>query len=251
MVTGPGHFGRGLEQIAEQVDVVVGMHALHHRGQPLQAGAGVDRGLGERCEFAARRALELHEHQVPDLHVAVPVLVGRARRAAGHFGPVVVEDLAAGAAGAGVAHRPEIRLLAHARHARGGHARLIDPQFRRLVIVAVYRDVQSLRIELELAGHELPGEADRLALEVLAEREVAQHLEEGVVAGGVPDVLQIVVLAAGAYAALAGGRARVAAFLLAQEHVLERHHAGVGEQQRRIIPGHQAKRRARSCGRAP
>ena len=56
---------------------------------------------------------------------------------------------------------------------------------------------------------------------------------------GVADVLQIVVLAAGAHAALAGGRAHVVAPLLAQEHVLELHHAGVGEQQRRIVAGHQ------------
>ena len=41
-----------------------------------------------------------------------------------------------------------------------------------------------------------------LLLEVVAEREVAQHLEEGVVAGGVADIVQVVVLAAGADALL-------------------------------------------------
>ena len=80
---------------------------------------------------------------------------------------------------------------------------------------------------------------DRLALEVVAEGEVAEHLEEGVVARGVADVLEVVVLAARAHAALRAGRAHVGALLLAEEHVLELHHAGVGEQQRRIVAGHE------------
>ena len=45
-------------------------------------------------------------------------------------------------------------------------------------------------------------QCDGLVLEVIAEGEVAQHLEEGAVAGGLADVLDI----AGADALLAGGR---------------------------------------------
>jgi hypothetical protein len=59
------------------------------------------------------------------------------------------------------------------------------------------------------------------------------------VACGVADVVQIVVLAAGAHAALRGGGAHVGALVLAGEHVLELHHAGVGEQQRGIVARHQ------------
>src|SRR5690606_31491198 len=47
--------------------------------------------------------------------------------------------------------------------------------------------------------------------------------------------IEVVVLAAGAHAALAGGSAGVAALLGAQEHVLELHHAGIGEQQGRVV----------------
>ena len=79
----------------------------------------------------------------------------------------------------------------------------------------------------------------RVALEVVAEAEVAQHLEEGVVARGVADVLQVVVLAAGAHAFLRRGGARVGALVEAEEHVLELVHAGVGEQQRRVVVRHQ------------
>ena len=50
-------------------------------------------------------------------------------------------------------------------------------------------------------------------------------------------------LAAGAHALLRGGRAHVGARLLAGEDVLELHHAGVGEHQRRVVARHQRRRR--------
>ena len=68
----------------------------------------------------------------------------------------------------------------------------------------VLRDLADLR-------EELPGERDGVLLEVVAEAEVAEHLEERVVARGDADVLEVVVLAADADALLARGRARVAA----------------------------------------
>ena len=49
---------------------------------------------------------------------------------------------------------------------------------------------------------------DRLLLEVIAEREIAEHLEEGVVPRGIAHIVEIVVLAARTYALLAGGGAR-------------------------------------------
>ena len=46
---------RGGDQRAEQVDVVVVVHALQHGGDALQAHAGVDRGLGQRASRRRRR----------------------------------------------------------------------------------------------------------------------------------------------------------------------------------------------------
>ena len=51
-------------------------------------------------------------------------------------------------------------------------------------------------------------------------------------------LLEIVVFAARANALLAGRRAHVVSPLLAEERALELHHAGVGEQERRIVGGH-------------
>ena len=51
-------------------------------------------------------------------------------------------------------------------------------------------------------SHQLPGVGDGVFLEVVAEAEVAQHLEEGVMAVGEADVFEVVVLASGAHAFL-------------------------------------------------
>ena len=125
---------------------------------------------------------------------------------------------------------------------RSGSGADLLPQARRLVVVGVDREPQALDRQPVHRRHQVPGEADGVGLEVVAEREVAQHLEEGVMAGGVADVVEVVVLAAGAHALLRRGRARVVALLAAEEHVLELVHAGVGEQQGGV-PGRDQRRR--------
>ncbi len=56
----------------------------------------------------------------------------------------------------------------------------------------------------------------------------------------VTDVFEVVVFAAGAHAALARSGAHVVALVAPEEAVLELHHAGIGEQQRRVIARHEA-----------
>ena len=63
----------------EEVDLVVRMDVLQHGGHALEPHAGVDPGLGQRRHREAAGAflaVELHEHQVPDLDVAVAVGIG-------------------------------------------------------------------------------------------------------------------------------------------------------------------------------
>src|SRR5947209_11645409 len=94
--------------------------------------------------------------------------------------------------------------------------------------------------EVQLFGDELPCKPDRVALEVVSKREIAEHLEEGMMPRGVPDLLEIIVLSARAHALLTRRRAPSAGRqLLAEEHALELHHSRVGEQQRWIVGGHQ------------
>ena len=215
------------------------MHALLHRRDALQTHAGVHRRLRQFRQLALGVAVELHEYEIPDLDVAVAVLVRRTRRAAGNVRPVVVKHLGTGAAGAGVAHLPEIGGFAQAHEVFRIDADLLQPDVRGFVVILIYRDPELVLGQLQFLRQKLPGKADGLALEVIAEAEVAEHLEEGVVPAGVADIFKIVVLAAGAHAALRARGAHVRAFLLPQEHVLELHHAGVGEQKRRVVHRHE------------
>src|SRR5690606_11688848 len=179
-----------------------------------------------------------------DLAVAVSILFRGAGRAAPDVFAVVEEDLGAGAARAGVAHRPEVvggvgraLVVADAHHALGWHADFLRPDVVGLVVTGVDGDPELVlgQVQPLLRGQEFTGVVDGVALEIVAEAEVAQHLEEGVVTRRVADVFQVVVLAASAHALLAGGGAGVGALFQAEEAVLELIHAGVGEQQGRVV----------------
>ena len=248
-----GQARSGGDQVLERVDLVVAVLALQDRGQPFQAHAGIHARRGQRCQSAVGLAVELHEHQVPDLDETVAVLVGRSRRTTEVLLAVIVENLGTRPAGAGVGHLPEVvrgerraLVVADADDALHRHADLVAPDGVGLVIGLVDGHHQPRRVQSPDAGQQLPRPLDRVVLEVVAERPVAQHLEEGVVTRGVAHLVQIVVLAAGAQAALDVRGAHVAGFLAAQKHVLELDHPGVGEQQGRIVGRHQ--RRGRHDG---
>ena len=82
-----GGRGRRLDQGLEQIDIVIAVHALHHRRHALETHTGVYRRPGQRAQRAVRGAVVLHKDQVPDLDIAIAVLVRRARRPAFDLGP--------------------------------------------------------------------------------------------------------------------------------------------------------------------
>ena len=234
-----GRLGRGQDQRPERVGIVVVVLALQDRGEPLQSQPGIDRGPGQRRARAGRVLVVLHEDQIPDLDEAVAILVRRSGRASGNMVAMVEEDLRAWAARAGIAHAPEIVGGRDADDAAVRQAGDALPQVGGLVVLGIDRGQQPVGGKAELPGHHGPGELDRQRLEIVAEREIAEHLEEGVVPRGVADIVEVVVLAAGPDHLLRGGGARVRARLLSGEDVLELDHAGIGEQQRRIVARHQ------------
>jgi hypothetical protein len=216
----------------EQVGVVVGPCPLHDRGDSLQACPGVD-GRSRERRIASGRSLELHEHEVPYLHerVGLAERVERlGREVRGRPGrPEVVVNLRAGSARAGLTHLPEVVLVAEPQNSLRRNVRELRPQGSGFLIRVVDGCPQPAGLQAELRGHELPGETDRVTLEVVAEREVAQHLEERVMPRRTSHFLQVVVLAADPKTLLRGGGSRGRALRLADEHSLELHHPRVGE----------------------
>ena len=237
---------RLVDEGPQQIGIVVGGDVLHRGRHAFEAGAGVDRWSGQRVERPIRfLALELHEDQVPQLHPgiaaqllgliegeeAMSVLVDLGLRASRE---TVEVDLAAGSARPRRAHGPEVVLLAEPEDALLADADR-SPEALRLFVVAEHRDREPLGGQRQRPGDELPGPGDRLLLEVVTEGEVPQHLEEGVMARREPDVLEVVVLPSGADAFLRRDGALVVAGLAPGKDVLELVHAGVREQQRRIV----------------
>ena len=232
----------------EQVDFVVAVDVLHYCRHALQAHAGIDGRFGQRVHITLLVAVELHEHAVPNFNPAVAVFFRAAGNAAPNFFAVVVENFRAGAAGAGVAHLPEVVgrvfrafVVADADDALGRHTDFVQPDVIGFVIFGIYGRQEFFFGDVQPFGRseEFPSEVDRVAFEVVAEREVAHHFKEGVVAGGVADVFQVVVLAACAYAFLRGGGAVVGTLVKAEEHVFKLVHTGVGKQQRRVVVRHE------------
>ena len=151
-----GRMGRSLDQAAHQVGVVIVVLALQQRADPLQPHAGVDRLHLQRVHGAISELFILHEHVVPDLDEAVAILIGAARRAAPDMVAVVIEDLGAGAAGAGGPHPPEIVIAGNPDDPAFGQTRHLLPDRRRLVIGVIDRDQQLVLVQAKIAWSAIP-----------------------------------------------------------------------------------------------
>ncbi len=251
VLPGTGKFVDRVEVGAEEVGVVVGADVVQDRDEALEAHAGVDVLVGQGAEGAVGLAVELDEDEVPDLEDIGVVLVDQV----GGFAPAdaVEVDLGAGAAGAGVAHLPEV-VLGVARE-DAVLREVAAPEVAGLEVGGLVGGGVALEVggveaiggELADLGQELPGPVDGVLLEVVAEGPVAQHLEEGVVVAVAAYVLEVVVLTPGADALLAvdgplepmEGGARGGGPL---KEGFELIHARIGEEQGRVIMGDDRRR---------
>ena len=234
-----------VRDVHHRVDVEERINVLAHNGQALKTHAGVDVLLLELGVVVVAVVVELGEDDVPDLHIAVAVAAdGAAGLAAAVLFAAVVVNFRAGAARTG-AVLPEVVLLAELEDAVLGDTDLLVPDAERLVVsgrglvAGENRGIQAVRVEADPLGarQEFPRPVDGLGLEIVAEREVAEHFKVRAVARGVADVLDV----AGADALLAGGHAVARGLLLAGEERLHRRHTGVDEQQRRVVLRDQGK----------
>src|SRR5205823_6337753 len=126
----------------------------------------------------------------PDLEPARAHLrvVGHALGALAELRPAVVMDLGARATRPDVRHSPPVLLVAVGKvapsnEAFGRQPDLVAPDPERRVVRRVRGRCELLAGDPELLRHEVPGPVDRLALEIVAEAPVAEHLEQGVVTG--------------------------------------------------------------------
>ncbi len=226
-----------LDQRPEVVGLVDRRHVLQDRRHAVEPETGVDVLLGQLGQRAVLVQVVLHEHEVPELEEALRVVARQVLLPAEVEAAVEVE-LRAGAAGAGRPELPEVVLATEQHDAlvrdpdrAPALDRLVVGPEPELLVAAEHRDPDLLRREAEALRGELLRVLDRALLEVVAEREVAEHLEEGQVAGRDAHVLDV----HRAEDLLARGQPRVRRRLLAEEVGLERLHPGRGEQHGGIV----------------
>ena len=200
---GTGQLFRRIDQRLERVRIVIVVHALHDRSDALKTHAGIDRRLRQRHIGAVILPLELHEHQVPDFDKTVAIFIRASGRAAKDMVAMVIKDFAARTAWPRVTHRPEVIVRRDTDDALFGKARNLAPQVERLIICVINRGRQARWIKAPFLGQQCPRMGNRLLFEIIAEREVAEHFKECVVARRVADIVQIIMLAARTHAFLA------------------------------------------------
>ena len=149
-----GYLFGALHHRAKDVGFVDGGDILHNHGGALKPQACVDAGRGQRRAMSVQVVVELHEHEVPKLHIAVANLavgvhyvfaVGAAvgLQAASAFAEIVVE-FAAWSAWAFVAGRaPPVVGVAELVDAACGDAYIL-PKPKRLFVRIVDGDGEAL-----------------------------------------------------------------------------------------------------------
>ena len=208
--------------------------ALQDGGQALEPRPGVDVLRGQGAERPVCRAVVLHEHEVPILQEAVRA--GDRSALGAESGSAVEVQLGVGAARPGGARLPEVVLLPQALNAIPGDAHL-HPLLEGLIVgrnavhALEHRDPDLLGVEAQHLRGELEAEADGVILEVVADREVPEHLEEGQVPGRAPHLVDV----ERAEALLRAGHARRGRPSLAKEVRLQGLHAGDGQQHGGVV----------------
>ena len=177
------------QQRAHQIGLVERRHALGDHGQPFHAGTRVHVLAGQVADLGAGVVdLVLHEHVIPDLDE--PFLVDGRTAIGPEPSAAVHEDLGRRTCGPRGMGPPVVLRPVPSLDPLGREADLL-PDILRLVVVHVGRHPQEFRIDPEAFGDEFIPPLQRLVLEVVGEREVAEHLEHRQVTSRVPDVVQI------------------------------------------------------------
>jgi hypothetical protein len=233
----PGELLAELDHRAEVLGLEDRGDALEDRRHAVEPHAGVDVLEREVRERAVRLELVLHEDEVPELDHAVGVVAGAVRVGA-EVGAAVVVELGARPARTRGAGLPEVVLAPEEDDAVVGDADRAphldglgvgaEPQ---PLVAAEDGDPDLVRFEAKALRGELPGVLGGALLEVVADREVSEHLEEGEVPLGGADDLDV----DGAEGLLAGGQALRRRLLLAPEVGLEGLHAGRREEDRGVV----------------
>ena len=233
-----GKLLRGFDDREDLVGLIDVLLALHQIGETFQTGAGIDvlvLKLADDMQVGLGLDvvdLVVFEHEIPNLNVTV--LVGDRAAFDTVLWTTVYIDFGARTARARATGGPEVIFHTHDLDMFRIDA-FVLPHRAGFLVVGESGHPQFLRIEAVAAlilrgGQQLIRIVDGLLLEVITEGEVAKHLEERAVTGGLADLVDV----QSTHALLVGSHAVLRRGLLTHEVRDERNHASDGEQSGRI-----------------
>ena len=197
------HFFSGCNYRIDLVDLVHIRLVLHDKCKTFQTCTGIDSFLIKFTEqrvvlASAFAAHVLVEDQVPQLKIAVSAGINVATHGLGAVGrTTIVVPFAAGAGGTGLAGIPEVLFAGKTNNMARIHADLFRQDVECFFVLFPDGHPHALTVEAVLAfrlitREQIPCEVDRAFLEVVAEGEVTVHLEEGTVASGSSNVIDVI-----------------------------------------------------------
>ena len=198
-----GHRGNRTDDRLEDIGIVVGCLTLQRHTETFETHTGIDHFSRQRLQGTVRLAIELHEHQVPDLDHLRMIVVDHLGTRDGStllFRTQVDVDFRTGTTRTCITHLPEVIMFV-----------TIDDVICRQVLFPIsgsfvvtiqtfgrttleHGRIETCRIQLQHIHQILPSPADRLFLEVIAKRPVTQHLKHRMVISVMTDLFQVVML---------------------------------------------------------
>src|SRR5579884_785222 len=164
---------------AEEVGIEDRFLALHHHRETLKTHARVDIFLRQRCTRTIEVLIILHEDEVPDLQEALAITTRLTiSPATTVLYPAIIINLRVWSTRSRSPWRsPPVIFQAYNRLIWiTGHLVPID---RCFIIIGMDRGIQTIRGQAYSLCQKLPGKGNRLTLKVIADREIAKHLEKG------------------------------------------------------------------------
>mmetsp|Transcript_25502 Transcript_25502/g.54394 ORF Transcript_25502/g.54394 Transcript_25502/m.54394 type:complete len:414 (+) Transcript_25502:1750-2991(+) len=232
------------EKRLKDIRVVVGIDTLQDRGQSLESHTRIDVLRWQRAQASVGFAIELNKDVVPDLDNVGQVGIDQLGRIASTDSIVV--NFRTWPARSSSSHFPEVIGGIERQHTFGGQILQPDVACFQIgwghLVSTEISCVQTRRVEFEFVYQTRPSHGDGFFFEVIPEGPVSKHFEKGVVVNIFSDVVQIIVFSSGTDAflgvdgtlELCHGQGRVAG---SQKQRLVLVHAGIGEQQGRIVDG--------------
>mmetsp|Transcript_16638 Transcript_16638/g.30522 ORF Transcript_16638/g.30522 Transcript_16638/m.30522 type:complete len:613 (+) Transcript_16638:1354-3192(+) len=233
------------ENGGEDIRVIVGVLVLESGHEALESHASIHVASRKTLQRGVSLAVELHKHQVPDLHYVGVVHVDQVSCVAATN--TIIVNLGTRSARSGVSHLPKV-----VGCVKGEDAFLWEVLFPNLLGLEVFgnvfvslevRSIKAIFVQSEYLGKESPRPVDDFLLKVVSETPVSKHFKKGVVIHVLSNIVQVVVLASCTDALLGVACTFQLAKLsvgicLSQEQGLVLRHARVDEQQRGVVVRH-------------